>query len=50
MIADMGMYREFPLPGAVGMGIQPWMRTECNVVWEVCVTMGCVGHMMTVVV
>ena len=36
MIADMGMYQEFPLPGAIGMGIQPWMRPEHNVVWEVC--------------
>ena len=35
-MADIGTYREFPLPGAVGMGIQPWMRPECNVVWEVC--------------
>ena len=35
-MADIGMYREFPLPGAVGTGIQPWMRPECNVVWEVC--------------
>ena len=34
-MADLGMYQEFPLPGAVGVGIQPWMRPECNVVWEV---------------
>lgn len=35
VMADIGMYQEFPLPGAVGVGIQPWMRPECNVVWEV---------------
>lgn len=34
-MADIGMYQEFPLPGAVGLGMQPWMRPECNVVWEV---------------
>ena len=35
VIANMGMYEEFPLPGAVGMTVQHWMRPECNVVWEV---------------
>jgi len=36
-MADMGIYQEFPLPGAVGMDMKAWMRPEYNVVWEVCV-------------
>ena len=35
MVADLGMYQEFPLPGAVGVGLQPWMRPDCDIVWEV---------------
>ena len=35
VMADIGMYHEFPLPGAVGVDMQRWMRPDCNVVWEV---------------
>lgn len=34
--ADMGMYPEFPMPGAIGMDTHSWMRADCNVIWEVC--------------
>ena len=37
VMADIGMYQEFPLPGAVGVDMQHWMRPQCNVVWEVCI-------------
>ena len=34
-LASLGLYREFPLPGGVGVDMQPWIRQECAVVWEV---------------
>ena len=34
-LANLGLYKEFLLPGGVGVDIQSLIRPECEVVWEV---------------
>ncbi|XP_065896607.1 cobalamin trafficking protein CblD-like isoform X3 [Dysidea avara] len=33
-LANLGLYKEFLLPGGVGVDIQSLIRPECEVVWE----------------